>query len=140
MKIMQQDQEASKAQIRAAGLKWTSSRAAVLRVLQRAAAPLTHADVVEEVEKEGFEPSTVYRNLVDLFDAGVLKRFDVGDHTWRYEVANHDDTHPHFWCESCGVIECLPDASVQLQKSPKRGLGARRIATVLLKGACAACA
>jgi Fur family transcriptional regulator, ferric uptake regulator len=126
--------EASKARIRAAGLKWTSSRGAVLRVLERAASPVTHADVVAAVVGDGIEPSTVYRNLVDLHEASLLKRFDLGDHVWRYELRQEGPEHPHFVCDSCGVVECLPVASVSFAK-----VGRRHVASVLLKGDCVSC-
>jgi Fe2+ or Zn2+ uptake regulation protein len=56
-----------KERIRATGLKFTGPRAAVLRVMESAKAPLTHADVVEAVASHGIESPTVYRNLMDLY-------------------------------------------------------------------------
>jgi Fur family transcriptional regulator, ferric uptake regulator len=125
-------------EVRSAGLKWTTARGAVLRVLDESTSPVTHQDIVSAMTPQGVEASTVHRNLSDFFDAGLLNRFDVGDHVWRYERARDGDaSHPHFMCESCGVVECLRDAAIKLQKTSKR-IG--RVTAILLKGQCASCA
>jgi Fur family ferric uptake transcriptional regulator len=127
--------ELLKTRIRDAGLRVTGPRAAVLRVLDQAAAPVSHADVVAAVANEHVDASTVYRNLVDLESAGLVHRLDVGDHTWRFELKREGD-HAHFVCGSCGNVECLPEASVSVKGIPGR---VGRVAEVLLKGSCADC-
>lgn len=124
-----------KARIRGAGLRFTGARASVLRTLEKATTPMSHADVVAAVAGEGFEPSTIYRNLVDLETAGLVHRLDVGDHVWRFELRDDGD-HAHFVCGSCGVVECLPEASVTV-----KGVTGRvgKVAEILLKGSCASC-
>jgi Fur family ferric uptake transcriptional regulator len=132
------DDDDVKARIRQAGLKFTGPRAAVLRALAQASAPVSHADVVAAVATDGFEGPTVYRNLIDLEGAGLVHRFDLGDHTWRYELRKDvDDGHAHFVCGSCGAVECLPEASVTLKKAGSR---VGRVAEILLKGSCRTCA
>lgn len=109
--------------IRSAGLRVTSSRIAVLSALREAALPLSHADVASKLEHLGMDRTTVYRNLIDLAEAGVLRRSDVG-HTWRFELSSSGDEHdsghhPHFVCTDCGKVACLPAGSVALK--PVRG-------------------
>lgn len=107
-------------QIRAAGLRATSSRVRVLRLLQRRDGPTSHPEVNDELGTEGFDRATLYRNLTDLTDAGLLRRVDLGDHVWRFELvdAQHDEeAHPHFLCTNCGEVSCLPDLEL-----PRRGL------------------
>jgi Fur family transcriptional regulator, ferric uptake regulator len=126
-----------KTRIRGAGLRFTGARASVLRTLEKATTPMSHADVVAKVASEGFEPSTIYRNLIDLETAGLVHRLDVGDHVWRFELRGESDNeHAHFVCGSCGAVECLPEASVTI-----KGVAARvgHVAEVLLKGSCASC-
>jgi Fur family ferric uptake transcriptional regulator len=134
-----EQQTGLKARIRASGLKFTGPRAAVLRVMESATTPLTHADVVDAVTGDGIESPTVYRNLMDLFEAGLLHRLDLGDHTWRYELRTQGDEHPHFVCQDCGVVECLPEESVTL-KTTRAVARVGSIHEILLKGRCAACA
>jgi Fur family transcriptional regulator, ferric uptake regulator len=139
------DREALVAMIRAAGLRVTSSRVAVLSALREAALPLSHADVAGKLEHLGVDRTTVYRNLIDLAEAGVLRRSDVG-HTWRFEFANDDDDHvssqhPHFVCTDCGKVACLPPGSVAL-KAVRGGPGALRRGNleIQLRGVCDLCA
>ena len=98
--------------IRDAGLRATASRLAVLALLRSEDAALSHADVSEFMSTAAWDRATLYRNLVDLTEAGLLRRVELGDHTWRFEVmdAEHrDGEHPHFICTECGTVECLPE-------------------------------
>ncbi len=139
------DREALAGVIRSAGLRVTSSRVAVLATLRDAGLPLSHADVATQLEHLGVDRTTVYRNLIDLAEAGVLRRSDVG-HTWRFELASSDDAHdsgqhPHFVCTDCGKVACLPPGSVSL-KPVRGGPGALRRGNleIQLRGLCDACA
>lgn len=95
----------------------------VLEELGRHAAPRTHAEVADALIQLGRDRATVYRNLMDLSSAGLVHRFDLGDHVWRYELCRneehhdhdhaHDTEHPHFVCSDCGKVECLEDVNVR---------------------------
>lgn len=103
------------AEIRGAGLRATASRVAVLRVLHEQHRPMSHSEVVGELSQHTWDPSTLYRNLCDLADAGLVRRSELGDRTWRFEVScdhGHADHTAHFLCRDCGVIACLPELSV----------------------------
>lgn len=140
-------QEAQLAEIRSdirrAGMRGTTPRIAVLDRLRRADAPLSHAEIAEDLLPLGFDRATIYRNLVDLAEAGLVTRVEVGDHVWRYEVraaASQDGEHPHFVCNDCGTVSCLPRVSVDIRPAP----GSRRsvvaeVSEVVLKGRCDSC-
>jgi Fur family ferric uptake transcriptional regulator len=104
--------------IRAAGLRVTSARVAVLRMLSGRGTPSSHPEVFAELQPEGWDRATLYRNLVDLTEVGLLRRVDHGDHVWRYELdqSTHGDDveHPHFLCTSCGDLTCLDAVEVKL--------------------------
>jgi Fur family ferric uptake transcriptional regulator len=136
--------------LRAAGLRATTARVSVLRCLEASTTPLTHAEVYDHVAGDGFDRATVYRNLVDLAEAGFVRRYDLGDHVWRFEllradadgVAEHGaDGHPHFVCSDCGTVECLPRAVVALQanrggpRALKKGAGLE----IQIRGLCNEC-
>lgn len=133
--------------IRAAGLRSTAPRVAVLGWLRRARAPLSHGEIAEALAPQGFDRATIYRNLVDLTDAGLLRRIDVGDHVWRFEregdggaAKSAKASHPHFVCVDCGALSCLPEVSVAI--SPKPGSQRSKIgdvSQVLLQGHCGQC-
>jgi Fur family ferric uptake transcriptional regulator len=131
--------------IRAAGMRSTAPRVSVLERLRRASAPLSHAELTDELLPLGFDRATIYRNLVDLAEAGLVSRVELGDHVWRYEVRaaaprDGEGEHPHFVCNDCGTVSCLPSVSVDIRPAP----GSRRsvvaeISDVVLKGRCESC-
>ncbi len=104
-------------EIRAAGLRATASRIAVLRELRRAQRPISHGDVVETLHSESWDRATLYRNLIDLSQVGLARKVELGDRVWRFDGSQgkqvHDATlHPHFVCTSCGNVACLPQVSI----------------------------
>jgi Fur family transcriptional regulator, ferric uptake regulator len=130
--------------IRGAGLRSTAPRVAVLRELEAATAPLSHADLVEALGHEGYDRVTIYRNLTDLTEAGLVVRADLGDHVWRFELRRatkgHSGIHPHFTCTDCGTVSCLPEESVRITpaKGAPKAVSARAV-EVHLRGLCDRC-
>jgi len=106
-----------KAQLRDLGLRATASRLAVLGRLHDVARPLSHAELMETLTDQGWDPATVYRILSDLTDAGMLRRMDLGDHIWRFELLDAcravRDDHAHFLCTDCGEVTCLPEVELR---------------------------
>lgn len=101
----------NRSRLRGAGLRVTAPRVAVLDALAQLARPATHGEVVERLADGGWDRATIYRNLTDLADAGLLVRTDLGDHLWRFALADdgpHVGHHPHFVCSACGEVACLP--------------------------------
>ena len=130
--------------VRDAGLRGTSCRIAVLQFLADKSSPVTHADVADSLVPDGFDKSTVYRCLVEMSDVGMLNRFDVGDHVWRFELKRGEQHemayHPHFMCVDCGKVACLPDVDIQIgRQKTKKAPSFGTVTEVLLKGHCEAC-
>jgi len=132
------------ARIRASGLRSTAPRVAVLRELEAARSPLSHAELVGSLGDEGYDRVTIYRNLTDLTEAGLVVRADLGDHVWRFELRRageaHQGIHPHFTCTDCGTVSCLPAESVRVTpaKGAPRAVAARSV-EVHLRGLCDSC-
>lgn len=104
-----------KEELRAAGLRATGSRVAVLRCVRLAARPVALADVVERMGADAPDRATVYRNLVDLAEAGLLRRAHLGD-AWRFEGGDESE-HAHFVCTKCGTVECAPGVTLEVAAS-----------------------
>ncbi len=133
-----------KTTIRRAGLRGTAPRLAVLRRMMVARTPVSHAELVEALAGEGMDRTTVYRNLVDLTDAGLLARTDLGDHVWRFELkkkAGAASKHPHFTCTACGAVACLPEVTLKVKqgRGVPRSLHGRHV-EIQLRGLCDDCA
>lgn len=129
--------------LRAAGLRCTGCRVAVLKYMNQVEAPRSHADVASVLVPQGYDQSTVYRCLIELSDAGFLSRLDLGDHVWRFELRTDHKTdgpeHPHFMCVDCGKVTCLPDVTVKIAPSRGRSAVQGSITEILLKGHCTEC-
>lgn len=123
-------------------LRTTAARLAVIRRLLKASSPLSHAEVAEELVPLGFDKATVFRNLTDLVDAGLVARTELGDHVWRFELRNPDHDaghHPHFVCVDCGSVTCLHE--IDMPKSAQKSwTKVGRVTEILLKGHCNTCA
>lgn len=133
-----------KSVLRAAGLRATWPRIAVLRLLEVKSSPMSHAEVHEELGMKEFDKATIYRNLVDLAEAGILRRSDHGDHAWRFEMkkgaAGEDGEHPHFVCTDCGTVACLETVEVKVTntRNVPRSVAAKAV-QVKLQGLCDEC-
>ena len=135
-----QDIESVKGMIREAGLRATPARIATLKLLLNAKSPLTHSEVSSQLADSGVDRTTVFRNLNVLANAGLLRKTELGDHVWRFEVAKgcESSAHPHFICVDCGTISCLTDVKLtanSLRMSEKFGT----VTEILLRGHCSDC-
>jgi Fur family ferric uptake transcriptional regulator len=137
-------QDAHAVTIREAGLRVTQPRLAVMQVLEKERSPLSHADLINALDGQGFDRVTLYRNLNDLADAGIIARTEVGDHVWRFELRGQTETHtgihPHFTCTDCGSVACLPGDAVQISRSGRVPKAVReQTVEVSLRGVCDRC-
>ena len=134
--------ESLKSTIRGAGLRSTSPRLVVLRRLFEATTPISHSELFEGLSAEGLDRTTVYRNLVDLTEVGLVERTDLGDHVWRFELVRaftaHETAHPHFVCTDCGVVSCMPNVTVRIDGGGAASV-ARKGFEVQLRGVCVTC-
>ena len=129
-----------KDRLRAAGLRATPARLAVLSILDASDTALSHADLVERLTQGPWDPATLYRNLVELVRTGLARRVDIGDHIWRFESKREHDAghHPHFTCTECGNTQCLPDLLLQPSEPAPRAIQRQQV-EVQIKGVCDDC-
>ena len=123
------------------GLRSTAPRVAVLRVLSIADRPLSYGEVHERLSEGDWDRTTIYRNLIKLRDAGLAPLVSRADGIDRYSLAGSGSHHhhPHFMCEDCGTLICLP-ANVIAPKSLGTGWSTSIAeAMVHLRGTCPDC-
>ena len=126
-------------------LRATAPRIAVLRVLAAANRPLSHGEVLARLGQTDWDPATIYRNLVKLRQARLAPVVSRAQGIDRYALSpdpgspDQGHRHPHFLCDDCGQIACLPD-ELHL-KLPKTGRWAASVeeAVVQLRGECPDC-
>lgn len=128
--------------LREKGLRVTRARRAILATLMREQKAMSHAEMLAAVGSLALDRATVYRVLVGLADHGLLARHDLGDHLWRFALADtsrgHD--HPHFVCDTCQDVTCLEGLVVAAKAGHAVPLAiAQGSCTVRLSGVCDAC-
>ncbi|MFF1573987.1 Fur family transcriptional regulator [Leifsonia sp. NPDC058292] len=111
-------------EIRAAGLRVTAGRVAVLNVLE--SAPHSDAEAVFAAiapELPGTSIQSVYNMLSDLTRAGLLRRIEPEGSNTRYE-RRLGDNHHHVVCSNCGAIgdvDCVVGEAPCLEPSSTGG-------------------
>jgi len=85
--------------------------------------------------------TTVYRILDKLMEDGIVHSFIGQDGLKWYAKCNscsvddHYDLHPHFQCNDCGDVECLPN-NVEIPRIQGYKVNS---ANILMAGLCANC-
>lgn len=95
-----------------AKLKLTRSRIAILEILKSEKRPLDVSEIILYLEKLKVETdqATVYRSLNAFYEKGLIKRFELQEGKFRYEMSGND--HHHLICENCGRIEDISDCNL----------------------------
>ena len=103
-----------KTKLREGGLKLTPQRLTILDVIIRAEG--THLTIEElyelvKVVKPETGVATVYRTILLFEELGIVKKLDLNDGIYRYEL-NHEEEvhgHHHLVCSACGKVEEVKD-------------------------------
>jgi Fur family ferric uptake transcriptional regulator len=116
----------------------------VLTALHDRKGPMNHDEVMHSLAGRGFDKASVWRILSELSDKDLLRRMDLGDRVWRYELFDQCRTieaqHPHFLCMDCGDVTCLPTLTVHAQNGTLPSSLRSASFRVRLEGTCGACA
>ncbi|HTT92453.1 MAG TPA: Fur family transcriptional regulator [Acidimicrobiales bacterium] len=98
----------AKQRLRQISQRYTHGRRVIVELLASAGHPVTIEDIAERAPR--LPRSSAYRHLVDLQQAGVVRRVPANDEYWRFELAEDiTEHHHHLLCTSCGrVIDLTP--------------------------------
>ena len=130
------------ARLRAAGLRVTDSRRAVVDALierPHASADELFAVVARTLPATSLQ--SVYNALGDFVDAGLARRIEPAGRPGLFEL-RVDDNHHHLICSQCGAVEdvdCVVGAAPCLTPADAHGY-AVQVAEVTFWGICPACA
>ena len=123
------------------GLKPTAMRLLVLRALQGVDAPVSLADLCEELDTA--DKSTVFRILTLFHQHHIVHAIEDGSGSLKYELCagEHDctieDMHVHFYCERCQRTFCLDDVHIPQVALPA-GFSQNEV-NYMVKGLCKDC-
>ena len=93
--------------------RYTRGRRAIVDLLIHAGHPVSISDIAEK--RPDIPRSSAYRHLVDLQQAGVVRRIAANDEFARFELAEDlTEHHHHLLCINCGkVIDVTPTPSFE---------------------------
>lgn len=128
-------------QIRARGLRATPARVAILRLMRSANAALSHAEVIDALGTSARDRATTHRVLVQLANARLLRRIDIGDHVWRFVAEREapDEPSAEFVCDACGALEHLDAPKLSVSGHVPRAVASGSI-EIRIFGRCDRCA
>ena len=128
--------------LREAGCRPTAPRLLILRALAEADHPSAEEVLAgARARHPTITPSTVYRALDALVEAGIARQSDLGPGPRRYEMAR-EHRHHHAVCERCGAVAHLHDSGLgQLAAALARETGYRLSEgrELAIPGVCPAC-
>jgi Fur family peroxide stress response transcriptional regulator len=122
------------------GLRCTPQRYAVMAFLLECNRHPTAAEIFEAVNllDPRSSKATVYNNLRDLVQAGLVREVAVEGRAARFDAKGA--RHHHFICDRCGSVEDLE--WYEVRKPAARSLGKRvvRECELIFRGLCTQCA
>ena len=102
-------------------LEVTENRLRILEILGNNNFPLSAGDIHNTLKrKTSINRVTVYR-ILDLFvDHGLVQRLSGGGRSFVYGLGpnQYHPVHPHFYCKSCGNLQCLSPQSLNIDTKP----------------------
>jgi len=125
--------------IRAAGLRATQARIAVLETLAGLDGHPSADDVVRYLRERraSVARASVFNVLDDFTSTGLVTVASAGPGAARYEVA--DERHDHFVCRVCGAIQDVPRTFAMDRLAVDTDVGLIEDTHVVYRGPCAAC-
>lgn len=128
--------------LRAAGLRVTGPRLAVLAAVQGEGRHLDAQTIADGVRRRlgALSTQAVYDNLNVLVEAGLVRRIQPAGHPARYE-GRVGDNHHHIICRACGAtadVDCVLGDAPCLAPSDDHGFVTDE-AEVIFWGLCPLC-
>jgi Fur family ferric uptake transcriptional regulator len=126
------------------GLGYTLNRHRVLEVVGNNRSPLSAQQIFDTLSRnDNINRVTVYRILDLLVEKALVDRISGGGRSFLYGLAPNENhpAHPHFYCKSCGNLECLnpQSLSVDLQPMQRTFPGMIENVAVRVDGVCKNC-
>ena len=143
VQMMTKERDRLKALLRGAGLRATGPRVAVYAAVEKGGKPISHSQLVKQMRGHDLDSATIYRNLIKLSEAGLLKVVSRANGMARYANAelghDHDHEHAHFVCSDCNTVSCLPEEALPKPKVEGRWSASLESAQMVVRGTCPDC-
>lgn len=118
----------------------TKQRALILQILSTRKAPVSAIEILKLAQSKlpELNKTTVYRTLERLEGEKLLESVNLESGIVHYELAQEDEHHHHFVCNSCTKIYCVDGCPKELKSLLPQGF----LMTgheVTLRGICSKC-
>ena len=129
--------------LKSCNLKATPKRIALMDLLSEASVYMGPREIWEHLRRrfKTMGLPTVYRNLEELVEAGVITRIIHPNRQLYYFLCDKHHHHHHFICISCGKVQDLDFcARKKLDREVKMKYGGKILSHVLqVNGLCGSC-
>ncbi len=126
--------------LRAAGLRVTKPRVAIVETLAGYKTPVSIERVHHDVDAKSCDLVTVYRCLAAFEQLGMVRRSFLHNGTALYELTLNQPRHYHVVCKSCGNAERVDYFSVDGMEKALRDRGYDDVSHLVeFFGICPAC-
>ncbi|MBX2986620.1 MAG: transcriptional repressor [Bdellovibrionaceae bacterium] len=125
------------------GLRRTPQRIQVLKSLEKARQPLSAEDIQKSFRSYVCDLATIYRNLQQLEQAGLLEKTFFSDQVARYRLCGPGKpAHSHhIECRKCHKVQVINDCLLSAQVKSLEKIGYRQISHRLeFQATCPDCA
>ena len=107
--------------LKESGLGYNPNRYRILEVIGNSSSPLSARHIYDTLSRsDNSNRGTVYRILDLLVENTLVDRISSGGRSLIYGLAPNENhpPHPHFYCKSCGNLECLNPQSLNVYLMP----------------------
>ncbi len=117
----------------------TSCRQSIIDTIANTGHAISEDEIKLRVEAT-YDRTTFYRSFKTLIANGIIHKIVVDNQMVKYAITENNpisEQHIHFYCNQCGIVECLPDTVIN---TPQLPTGYRQVQTELIvKGFCNKC-
>lgn len=117
----------------------TSCRQSIIGAMLSAGTAVSEEEIKSKVDGT-YDRTTFYRTFKTLIENGIIHKIVVDNHLVKYALSEsgmHKSHHVHFYCNQCGLVECLDGTDI---KTPDLPNGYKEVETELIvKGFCSHC-
>lgn len=117
----------------------TSCRQSIIDTIASSGFAVSEDEIKQKVEAK-YDRTTFYRSFKTLIEKNIIHKIVVDNQLVKYALTENSrisQNHVHFYCNLCGIVECMPDAEINIPPLPK---GYRQVETeLIIKGYCNNC-
>jgi Fur family ferric uptake transcriptional regulator len=117
----------------------TSCRQAIIDTLANAGAAISEEEI-KQIIGDTYDRTTLYRTFKTLIENGIIHKIVVDNQLVKYALSaskSVSENHVHFYCNKCGLVECLSGAGLTIPDLPDGY--SQTNAELIIKGNCKNC-